>query len=127
MAVASAALGGKLHILVNCAAGNFLAAAEQLSTKGFRTVLEIDTVGTFQVTTVALPYLRAAGGASVINISATLHYGFSWWQVCAAYLSEVIMRWAGGYLWLSTTELVTFSLPALFSRTPVLQRQPLTL
>lgn len=37
----------KLTILVNCAAGNFLATAEGLSPKGFKTVMEIDTVGTF--------------------------------------------------------------------------------
>jgi peroxisomal 2,4-dienoyl-CoA reductase len=36
-------LGG-IDILVNCAAGNFLAAAEQLSAKGFRTVMDIDAV-----------------------------------------------------------------------------------
>lgn len=40
---------GSLSILVNCAAGNFLAAPEQLSSNGFRTVLEIDTLGTFNV------------------------------------------------------------------------------
>ena len=38
------ALGRGLQILVNCAAGNFLAPAESLKTKGFRTVMEIDTV-----------------------------------------------------------------------------------
>ena len=40
---------GKLDILVNGAAGNFLATASKLSTNGFRTVLEIDTLGTFNM------------------------------------------------------------------------------
>jgi len=35
---------GKLDVLVNAAAGNFLAPAEDLSPKGFRTVIEIDTI-----------------------------------------------------------------------------------
>jgi hypothetical protein len=36
---------GRLDILVNNAAGNFLVPAEDLRPKGFRTVLEIDTIG----------------------------------------------------------------------------------
>ncbi len=40
---------GRLDILVNGAAGNFLAKAGKLSLKGFKTVLEIDTIGTFNM------------------------------------------------------------------------------
>lgn len=40
---------GGVHVLVNGAAGNFLASAEKLSTNGIRTVLEIDTIGTFNM------------------------------------------------------------------------------
>lgn len=66
-------LGG-LDIVVNGAAGNFLAPAAQLSVNGFRTVLEIDTVGTFQVSRLAFDkHLRDHGG-HIINITATLHY-----------------------------------------------------
>ncbi|KUF95979.1 N-alpha-acetyltransferase 30 [Phytophthora nicotianae] len=35
---------GKLDVLVNSAAGNFLALAEKLSTNAFRTVMEIDAI-----------------------------------------------------------------------------------
>ena len=38
---------GGLNVLVNSAAGNFLAAAETLKPKGFQTVLDIDTLGVF--------------------------------------------------------------------------------
>jgi peroxisomal 2,4-dienoyl-CoA reductase len=34
---------------VNGAAGNFLASASKLSTNGFKTVLEIDAIGTFNM------------------------------------------------------------------------------
>ena len=97
---------GALHILVNCAAGNFLAEAENLSQGGFKAVMDIDAVGTFTASTAALPALRSAAAAAaaassassssspkqpkvypvVINISATLHYGATWFQAhaCAA-------------------------------------------
>lgn len=75
---------GKLSILINCAAGNFLATAETLSPKGFKTVMDIDTNGTFNMSSAAFPHLKAAKGASIINISATLHYGATWYQTHAS-------------------------------------------
>lgn len=75
---------GQLHILINCAAGNFLSAAEQLTSNGFRTVMEIDAIGTFNVSRAAFNHLRAAAGAAIINISATLHYGATWYQAHAS-------------------------------------------
>lgn len=38
---------GKIDILINGAAGNFLSPFENLSPNGFKTVIEIDLVGTF--------------------------------------------------------------------------------
>jgi peroxisomal 2,4-dienoyl-CoA reductase len=64
---------GRLDILVNGAAGNFVCLAENLSPNGFGTVVDIDLKGTFNVSKAALPHLRAQGG-SVLNISATLPY-----------------------------------------------------
>ncbi|CAK9135539.1 unnamed protein product [Ilex paraguariensis] len=79
---------GKLDILVNAAAGNFLVPAENLSPNGFRTVMDIDSVGTFTMSREALQYLRKGGlgkdpssGGIIINISATLHYTATWYQV----------------------------------------------
>jgi peroxisomal 2,4-dienoyl-CoA reductase len=64
---------GRLDILVNGAAGNFICLAENLSPNGFGTVVDIDLKGTFNVSKAALPHLKAQGG-SVLNISATLPY-----------------------------------------------------
>ncbi|KAL9661833.1 hypothetical protein QQ045_026661 [Rhodiola kirilowii] len=80
---------GKLDILVNNAAGNFLASAEDLSPNGFRTVLDIDSVGTFTMCHEALNYLKKGGlgrssfssGGTILSISATLHYTASWYQI----------------------------------------------
>jgi len=64
---------GRLDILVNGAAGNFVCRAENLSPNGFAAVVDIDLKGTFHVSRAALPHLKAHGG-SVLNISATLQY-----------------------------------------------------
>jgi len=75
---------GSLDILINCAAGNFLAAAEMLTPNGFRTVQEIDLLGTFNMCRSAFPGLKESKfGGNVINITATLHYGATWWQAAA--------------------------------------------
>lgn len=79
---------GKIDILVNAAAGNFLVSAEDLSPNGFRTVLDIDSVGTFTMCHESLKYLKKGGpgrsmtsGGTILNISATLHYTASWYQI----------------------------------------------
>ena len=74
---------GQLDVLVNGAAGNFLAPAANLSANGFGTVIDIDLKGTFNACKAALPLLERRGGV-VINISATLHYGGTPLQVHAA-------------------------------------------
>ncbi|KAM3694288.1 hypothetical protein ACJW30_07G045200 [Castanea mollissima] len=79
---------GRLDILVNAAAGNFLVSAEDLTTNGFRTVIDIDSVGTFTMCHEALKYLKKGGpgkppsnGGTIINISVTMHYTATWYQI----------------------------------------------
>jgi len=75
---------GRIDIVVNGAAGNFLAPAAQLSPNGFRTVLDIDAAGTFNVCRAAFDaWLRDHGGV-ILNISATLHYGATPLQIHAS-------------------------------------------
>lgn len=78
---------GRLDVLINGAAGNFLAPSEDLSSNAFRTVLEIDAVGTFTMCLAARPYLAKGGegkggseGGLILSISATLHYSAGWYQ-----------------------------------------------
>ncbi|MBA0771812.1 hypothetical protein Gotri_007284 [Gossypium trilobum] len=82
---------GRLDILVNAAAGNFLVPAQDLSPNGFRTVIDIDSIGTFIMCHEALKYLKKGGlgkdpstGGTIINITATLHYGATWYQIHAS-------------------------------------------
>jgi peroxisomal 2,4-dienoyl-CoA reductase len=64
---------GKIDIVVNGAAGNFLCAAEELSPNGFGTVVDIDLKGTFNVCRATFAQLKEHRG-QILNISATLHY-----------------------------------------------------
>ncbi len=64
---------GQIDILVNGAAGNFLAPPEMLSPNGFKTVIDIDLNGTFNMCRYAFEYLKKTQGL-IINISANLHY-----------------------------------------------------
>jgi len=74
---------GHLDILINSAAGNFLATADDISTNAFRTVVDIDTVGTFNMCKSALGALKESKGL-IINISATIQYPATYWQTHAA-------------------------------------------
>ncbi|MGH6614493.1 SDR family oxidoreductase [Sphingomonas sp.] len=60
---------GSIDVLISGAAGNFPIPAAMLSPKGFKTVTDIDTLGTFHVMRAAYEYLTKPG-ASVINVSA---------------------------------------------------------
>jgi peroxisomal 2,4-dienoyl-CoA reductase len=65
---------GKIDVLVNGAAGNFLASAEKLSANGFKTVFEIDTLGTFNMSQSVFNAGMKKNGGVIINISANLHW-----------------------------------------------------
>jgi len=60
---------GEIDIVVSGAAGNFLAPATSLSANGFKTVVDIDLLGTFNVFRAAYPHLKRPG-ASLIAITA---------------------------------------------------------
>lgn len=60
---------GSIDVLISGAAGNFPAFANDMSTNGFKSVVDIDLLGTFHVLKLAYPHLTKPG-ASIINISA---------------------------------------------------------
>ncbi|XP_016093312.1 peroxisomal 2,4-dienoyl-CoA reductase-like [Sinocyclocheilus grahami] len=65
---------GRVDILINNAAGNFLCPATSLSFNAFKTVMEIDTMGTFNTSKVIYDKWFKDHGGSIVNISATLGY-----------------------------------------------------
>jgi NAD(P)-dependent dehydrogenase (short-subunit alcohol dehydrogenase family) len=60
---------GNIDIVISGAAGNFLAPAIGLSSKGFRTVVDIDLIGTYNVFHASFNYINKPG-ASLIAITA---------------------------------------------------------
>eukprot|EP00356_Strombidium_inclinatum_P003492 CAMPEP_0170482730 /NCGR_PEP_ID=MMETSP0208-20121228/2618_1 /TAXON_ID=197538 /ORGANISM="Strombidium inclinatum, Strain S3" /LENGTH=294 /DNA_ID=CAMNT_0010755593 /DNA_START=4 /DNA_END=885 /DNA_ORIENTATION=+ len=72
---------GRIDVLLNGAAGNFLASAERLSVNGFKRVLEIDTVGTFNMCQAVFKgAFKSQKSGVIINISANLHWQGAWGQ-----------------------------------------------
>ncbi|KIW29116.1 uncharacterized protein PV07_04953 [Cladophialophora immunda] len=83
-------LGG-IDFLIAGAAGNFLAPLAQLSTNAFKSVMDIDILGSYNITKLCLPHLVASAkkhnsssslpkpessgpGGRIIYVSATIHY-----------------------------------------------------
>ncbi len=62
---------GRLDVLVNNAAGNFLAPAEKITPNGWRAVVGIVLDGTFFCCRAALPSLRQSPAPSIVNIIAS--------------------------------------------------------
>src|SRR6266849_10744352 len=62
---------GDIDILVCGAAGNFLVQGENLSFNGFRSVIEIDLVGSFNASRIAFEQLKSTRG-SIIFITAPM-------------------------------------------------------
>lgn len=60
---------GQIDVLISGAAGNFPALAKDISANGFKSVVDIDLLGTWHVMKAAYPHMRRPGG-SMINISA---------------------------------------------------------
>lgn len=76
---------GKFDIVISGAAGNFVAPALGMSANGFRTVVDIDLNGTFNVFRASYAHLNRPG-ASLIAITAGQAVNASMFQahVCAA-------------------------------------------
>jgi len=60
---------GNLDVVVSGAAGNFVAPALKMSARGFKAVVDIDLLGTFNVFRACFEYLNRPG-ASLISITA---------------------------------------------------------
>lgn len=80
---------GSIDFVIAGAAGNFLAPIAQLSANAFKTVVDIDLLGSYNTLKATLPYLRESAarcktdgktrpkngtGGRIIFVSATMHY-----------------------------------------------------
>jgi citronellol/citronellal dehydrogenase len=68
---------GRIDLLVNNAGGQFLSPAEAISPKGFRTVIELNVQGTWQMTHAAATksFIPQQSG-KVVSITVSPHQGF---------------------------------------------------
>jgi citronellol/citronellal dehydrogenase len=67
---------GRIDVLVNNAGGQFLTPAEDITPKGFRTVIRLNVEGTWLMThAVATKTMIPGGGGKVINVTLSPHNG----------------------------------------------------
>jgi NAD(P)-dependent dehydrogenase (short-subunit alcohol dehydrogenase family) len=70
VAVAAALAAGRLHVLVNNAAAPINGTIETVTLAEWRRALDVNLTGPMLVTRCALPALRAADGAAIVNVSS---------------------------------------------------------
>ncbi|MER7845366.1 SDR family oxidoreductase [Kitasatospora sp. NPDC096077] len=62
---------GTIDVLVNNAAANFWSPAETMSSRSFRTVVEIDLFGTFHTTRAVVPHMIEQRRGVILNVAIT--------------------------------------------------------
>jgi citronellol/citronellal dehydrogenase len=68
---------GRIDLLVNNAGGQFLSPAEAITPKGFRTVIELNVQGTWQMThAAATKAFIPQGEGKVVSLTVSPHMGF---------------------------------------------------
>lgn len=65
---------GRIDVLVNNAAGSFLASARKITAKGWQAVIDTTLHGTFHCCRAIGAHMITQGGGKIINITATLHF-----------------------------------------------------
>jgi citronellol/citronellal dehydrogenase len=69
---------GKIDVLVNNAGGQYLTPAEDITPKGFRTVMRLNVEGTWLMThAVATKAMIPAAGGKVVNVTLSPHHGLA--------------------------------------------------
>src|SRR4051812_12560346 len=67
---------GKIDLLVNNAGGQYMVPAEDITPKGFRTVMRLNVEGTWLMThEVATRAMIPAGGGKIVNVTLSPHNG----------------------------------------------------
>jgi citronellol/citronellal dehydrogenase len=67
---------GRIDLLVNNAGGQFLSPAEDITPKGFRTVMRLNVEGTWLMThAVATKAMIPGGGGKIISVTLSPHHG----------------------------------------------------
>ena len=65
---------GRVDVLVNNAAGSFLASARKITPGGWRALIDTTLNGTFYCSRAVGEHMIQQGGGRIINVTATLHF-----------------------------------------------------
>ena len=67
---------GRIDLLVNNAGGQYMTPAEDISSKGFETVVRLNLMGTWLMThAVATKAMIPGGGGKIVNVTLSPHHG----------------------------------------------------
>jgi citronellol/citronellal dehydrogenase len=67
---------GRIDLLVNNAGGQYMTPAEDITSKGFDTVVRLNLMGTWLMThAVATKAMIPAGGGKIVNVTLSPHHG----------------------------------------------------
>ena len=67
---------GRINLLVNNAGGQYMTPAEDISSKGFETVVRLNLMGTWLMThAVATKAMIPGGGGKIVNVTLSPHHG----------------------------------------------------
>lgn len=75
---------GQLDIVINNAAGNFPAPITDISYNGFKTIVDIDLLGSYNVTKAAFEACLKRSGGNIVNITAPFQHGGASFQAHVA-------------------------------------------
>jgi NAD(P)-dependent dehydrogenase (short-subunit alcohol dehydrogenase family) len=66
---------GRIDLLVNNAGGQFMASAEEITPKGFRTVMRLNVEGTWLMTHAVATRAMLERGGKIVNVTLSPHHG----------------------------------------------------
>lgn len=75
---------GRIDILINNAAGNFPAPISGISYNGFKSIVDIDLLGTYNVTKAVFETFLKDNGGNIVNITAPFQHGGASFQAHVA-------------------------------------------
>lgn len=91
------AIHGRVDVLINNAGITADATLEKMTSEQFRRVIDVNLVGTFNMTKAVLPYMKNAGRGVILNASSVVaggNYGQTNYSASKAGVEAMTVTWA---------------------------------